>query len=213
MSVYKFRIMFEEDENIYRDVEVRPKQTFSEFEELIMTAWGLPTEGKGQFFVSNDRMQKLKRIDQKTPVKRGDSQYLPMIIHYVEDPHQKFLYEYSGKQDLSFFIELSAIGVEKPGIDYPRILKTAGPSPVKKEDLYKHMSASSLATNTTEGLDEDDSQLLRGFGTEGEENTVSSATSDGDDDELNLSDDEEETGDEGESDFDQFSGGDDDERY
>lgn len=195
MSVYKFRVMYEEDENIFRDIEVRPNQSFAEFEDLLITAWGLPAEGKGHFFVSNDRLQKVKSFDHRKPIKKGESQYMPMILNYVDNPHQKFLYEYTGRQDLSFYIELVIIGYEKPGTDYPRIVKSSGPSPVKKEDMYKHIGATSLSAGATEGLDEDDSQLLKGFGTEGDDIVTGAAASD-EDDSLDLADDEEETEDE-----------------
>ena len=89
MSVYKFRVMYEEDENIFRDIEVRPNQSFADFEDLLITAWGLPSEGKGHFFVSNDRMQKVKSFDHRKPIQKGDSQYMPMILNYVDNPHQK----------------------------------------------------------------------------------------------------------------------------
>ena len=190
MSVYKFRVMYEEDENIFRDIELRPNHSFAEFEDLLITAWGLPSDGKGSFFVSNDRMQKVKAFDHRKPIQKGDSQYMPMILNHVDNPHQKFLYEYSGRQDLTFYIELVIIGYEKPGADYPRVVKSSGPSPVKKEDMYKHIGATSLSAGATEGLDEDDSQLLKEFGTEGEDGVATAASDD--DDTLDLDDEESE---------------------
>lgn len=213
MSVYKFRVMYEEDENIFRDIEVRPNQSFADFEDLLITAWGLPAEGKGHFFTSNDRMQKVKAFDHRKPIQKGESQYLPMILNYVDNPHQKFLYEYHGRQDLSFYIELVIIGYEKPGLDYPRIAKSSGPSPVKKEDMYKHIGATSLSSGASEGLDEDDSQLLKGFGTEGDDIVGGAAAAD-EDDSLDLADDDEEetedeaTDDDAEEGFSRLSGGD-----
>jgi hypothetical protein len=209
MSVYKFRVMYEEDENIFRDIEVRPNQSFAEFEDLLINSWGLPPEGKGHFFMSNDRLQKVRAIDHRKPITKGDSQYMPLILNYVEDPHQKFLYEYVGRQDLTFYVELVIIAYEKPGVEYPRIVKSSGPSPVKKEDMYKHIGATSMTAGATEGLDEDDSQLLKGFGTEGEEGLGSAAVATEDGDEtLDIADDEEEevAGDDEESGFAGFTG-------
>ena len=215
MSVYKFRVMYEEDENIFRDIEIRPNQSFVELEELLVTAWNLPQDGTGRFHQSNDRAQKVRAFDHRKPIKKGDSAFMPLILQYVEDPHQKFLYEFSGKlQELTFFMELLVIAYEKPGVDYPRVVKSSGPSPVKKEDLYKHIGATSLTASETEGLDDDDSQLLKGFGLEGESNIAGAAD---DDDKLDLADDEEETEDEAddeseESEFDRFAGSDDEDR-
>jgi hypothetical protein len=152
----------------------------------------------------------VKSFDHRKPVKKGDSQYMPMILNYVDNPHQKFLYEYVGRQELTFYIELVIISYEKPGMDYPRIVKSSGPSPVKKEDMYKHIGATTLSAGVTEGLDDDDSQLLKGFGTEGDD--IGGAAASDEDDTLDLGDDDEEeetTSDEDgndESEFDRFSG-------
>jgi hypothetical protein len=111
-------------------------------------------------------------------------------------------------------MELLVIAYEKPGVDYPRVVKSSGPSPVKKEDMYKHIGATTLTASETEGLDEDDSQLLKGFGLEGESNIAGAAD---DDDKLDLAEDEDtddaDAADESEeSEFDRFAGSDDEER-
>jgi hypothetical protein len=172
MSVYKFKVMYDEDENIYREIEVRPNNSFIELEEIIVTAWGLPAENTGKFFLSNDRGQKLRTFNHKKPVKTGESAFYPMIINFVEDPHQIFIYESSGKQELGFIIELVIIANEKPERTYPFLGKSNGPSPVKKEDVYKHIAATSIKDDEVEGIDaEDESKLLKEFGSEGEDFT------------------------------------------
>jgi hypothetical protein len=208
MSIYKFKVMYDEDENIYREIEVRPSNSFMELEESIISAWGLPTENTGKFYVSNDRGQKLKTFNHKKPVKTGESAYYPMILNFVEDPHQVFIYESTGKQELGFILELLIIANEKPEKSYPYVVKSYGPSPVKKEDIYKHIAANSLKDDEEEGIDEEDeSKLLKEFSSEGEEDVEGVVKEDkvdetgdaAEEDEFAAGDDEEEA--EGEESF------------
>ena len=204
MSIYKMRVMFEDDENINRDIELRPSDSFVVFEENIIQAWGLPKDNKGAFYISNDRAQKVKSINHTKKLKTGESFIYAMISHYVEYPHQKFIYESFGKQDLVFLIELIIIGNEKPGTTYPRISKSNGPSPVKKEDVYKHISATAIPIEADEALDDDeDRKLIASFGTEGEdEEKPNDDLGLGDDEEVQNSDEEEtESSDDSEEEF------------
>ncbi|MCY7361535.1 MAG: hypothetical protein LH629_05625 [Ignavibacteria bacterium] len=204
MSIYKLKVMFEDDENINRDIELRPSDSFVAFEEVIIQAWALPKENKGTFTVSNDKWQKLKVIKHAKMQKTGESFIYPMILQYVDDPHQKFIYESTGKQELTFNIELVIIGSEKPKTEYPRLAKSNGPSPVKKEDVYKHISANAIDEEEVVAIDEEeDRKTIAGFGTEGDDDDTADVLKvDGEDEEEKSEDIEEE---EAESD-DDFSG-------
>jgi hypothetical protein len=169
MALYKFRVMFEEDENIFRDIEIKPSQSFIDFEAAIIKAWGLPAEAETSFYESNDRAQKVKSIPYRKTFKKDGKELHPVLLMFVNNPHQKFLYLHEGKQELTFFIELIQIGTEKAGVEYPQIVKSNGPSPVKKEDTYKHIKTLAMETEEAEGIDEDDEARLKDMGFEGEE--------------------------------------------
>ncbi len=191
MATYKFRVMYEEDDNLFRDIEIKSSQNFIEFEEAIIKAWGLPPEAETSFYESNDRAQKVKQINYRKSFKKDGALSYPVIMMFVNNPHQKFLYHHEGKQELIFFIELIQIGQEKSGTDYPLMIKTNGPSPVRKEDIYKHIKAHAIEVEESEGIDEDDEARMKDMGFEGEDD-VHQATDESDDETIDENEEQEE---------------------
>lgn len=150
MSVLKFRVIFEEDDSIHRDVEIKPVQTFENLETVIMLSYNIPAGGGGVFFMSNDSWQKLRQIypPLQTPPKeekktRGKAKAVKgaPLVTFIDDPHQHFIYEFSGKQDFTFLVQLVSLGgTEKPDVMYPVQVKAQGPSPFKKEEMAVHLA-------------------------------------------------------------------------
>ncbi|GDX51097.1 hypothetical protein LBMAG27_01440 [Bacteroidota bacterium] len=172
MSVYKFRVAFEEDENIYRDIEIQPSQTMKELNAIISSAFALPEKSSCRMFRSNDNWHKQDEMDlNPKAIKKGKNVLMPMIIHFIDDPHQRFLYEFeTPKQSFSLLIELISINtVAKAGETYPKVLKSVGPSPVKKEDLMAHLSKKVVEDDElVYGVDKEEDDI-EGMGQEGEE--------------------------------------------
>lgn len=168
MSVLKFRVMFEEDDTIYRDVEIKPVQTFENLEAVIMVSFNIPAGGGGIFFMSNDSWQKQRQIypslqtpqkeEKKTRARAKAIKGAPLVT-FIDDPHQHFIYEFSGKQDFTFLIELVSLGgTEKPDVMYPVQVKAQGPSPFKKEEMAVHLAKnrSEILSIEEEDLEADD---------------------------------------------------------
>lgn len=183
MSVYKFRVAYEEDENIFRDIEIQPAQTLYELNDIIKSGFNLPDKSERRLFRSNDNWHKLNELDMSPKaVKKGKNVMMPMLISYIDDPHQRFLYEFeTAKQSFSLLIELLNISsVEKAGESYPKVVKSAGPSPVKKEDLMAHLSRKVEVVDEELGVDAED-DALEGMGEEGEEGGAEETADDADD--------------------------------
>jgi len=90
------------------------------------------------------------------------------IGNYVDDPHQKFVIEFKGKHEFIFHIELiSLMGNAVKGDEYPKLVKSVGPSPFKKDDLLKHLDKKGKHTEEY-GVDGEDDDM-DGMGNEGEE--------------------------------------------
>src|SRR5215831_5288333 len=108
MALYKFRVMYEEDETIFRDIEIKPSNTLFDFESTIISAYNLPSNYTGIFFKSNDNWQRLKEMnagakpEEKKAKTKAKAQSLPILVTFIDDPHQKFIYEYKGNQEFVF---------------------------------------------------------------------------------------------------------------
>jgi hypothetical protein len=149
MNIYKFRASYEDDDSIFRDIEIKPSQTINDLESIIISSYNLPASATGNFYKSNDNWQRLKQLNiapvpqlKKGKAKaKGNANSIPVLVAFIDDPHQKLIYEYKGTQEFTFLIELiSLTGSEKSNMMYPASVKQQGPSPFKKEELVAHFS-------------------------------------------------------------------------
>jgi hypothetical protein len=134
MAVYRFKISFEDYEDIYREIEVNSSQSFAEFYSAILTSIGFENHGSASFYMSNDSWKKgteISTTDKKDKsgkaVARADK---ALFKNYIADPHQKIYLLIESESNWAFHIELIKI---LPAADlkttYPHIRKTIGEAP------------------------------------------------------------------------------------
>ncbi|HXB12364.1 MAG TPA: hypothetical protein VNZ45_10280 [Bacteroidia bacterium] len=133
MSVYRFKVYFEDDENVFREIEIKAAQTFEDLHRAIQKAINFDDAHPASFFISNDTWRKGKEIkllrDKKSEVKKELWMHEAKIAPFVEDPHQKVIYEFD-PQNASWiiFLELMKILPDAP-VSYPRVNKSVGNPP------------------------------------------------------------------------------------
>ncbi|MBO9732052.1 MAG: hypothetical protein J7623_25645 [Chitinophaga sp.] len=172
MPVLKFRVYWEEDESVYRDIAIKPNQTFLVFHQAILQAFEFDSKHKATFFRSNDNWQRGREIILEADNQPRKAEPLLMadtaIGAAVKDPNQKFIYLYDFAKNWSFLVEL--IGVSKDEnskIVYPACVRKEGlaPSQYGTKGLVgdKLVEMEEKYDLNKEGMDAD------GFGEEGEE--------------------------------------------
>ena len=134
MAILKFRIYFEEDESIYRDVAIRHTQTFLELHESILRAYEFDNKHKATFFRSNDHWQRGREISPEKYDKEYKAPPLMMeetsIGSEIRDPNQKFVYLYDFNKNWTFLIELINVSKEEnPRLSYPSLMRSEGIAP------------------------------------------------------------------------------------
>ena len=134
MAVLKFRIYYEEDESVYRDVAVRHTQTFFHLHQVILRAYEFDNKHQATFYRSNDHWQRGREIS----LEKYDRTYKvePLIMNAttigseIRDPNQKFIYVYDFTKNWSWLVELINVSKEENGkLDYPAVIKTEGIAP------------------------------------------------------------------------------------
>jgi hypothetical protein len=134
MAVLKFRVYFEEDDSIYRDVAVRHTQSFLQLHQVILKAYEFDNKHQATFFRSNDHWQRGREIS----LEKYDRPYKvdPLLMEAtpigseIRDPNQKFIYVYDFVKNWSFLVELINVSKEEGGKgDYPAVIKAEGIAP------------------------------------------------------------------------------------
>lgn len=133
MAVYKFRVSFEDYDDISRDIEIRSGQTFADFHKAIHQSIGFDGNASSSFYMSNDFWHKGKEITLLESARKSDKVSLmeeAVLKNFIVDPHQKIYYIFNLDKPWTFQIELIKITInEDPKINYPLCVKTLGEAP------------------------------------------------------------------------------------
>src|ERR1700743_1643223 len=119
MAILKFRVYFEEDDSIYRDVVVRHTQFFLQLHQIILKAYEFDSKHQATFYRSNDHWQRGREISLEKYDKPYKAEPLLMadtpIRSEIYDPNQKFIYVYDFVKYGSFLVELLIDSKETSG--------------------------------------------------------------------------------------------------
>ncbi len=134
MAVYRFKVVFEDYDDVVREIEIQSKQTFEDFHRIIQQSTGYNAEVSSSFYVSNDFWIKGDEIAFMPSAKKTDRGVALMdkskLSNFIDDPHQKFYYTYNFDRPYDFHIELMKILLDDvTATAYPRIVKSVGDAP------------------------------------------------------------------------------------
>jgi hypothetical protein len=141
MAVYRFKVTFEDNEEVYREIEIKSTQHFEDFHNAIVQSIGFDNLHTASFYISDDYWRKgdeitLRPLDEDDTDMRKRKGLAPKkqmnkckVATVIDDPHQKFVYVYDLKTGWTFLVELMKIVADDPKASYPRCTKTAGESP------------------------------------------------------------------------------------
>lgn len=152
MAVYKFKIVIEDNEDIYREIEILSGQTFEDFHNAIQDAFKFDKKHAASFFVSDDYWRKDQEITlnkedlalDSEEIRKGVAEKKLMsatkIAKYIDNPRQRFVYVFDPVAKWTFCIELMKILPDNPKGNYPACVKSIGTAPKQ----YKSTAAPKL---------------------------------------------------------------------
>ncbi len=134
MAVYRFKVSFEDYDDVVREVEIQSKQTFEDLHRIIQQSTGYNPEASSSFYVSNDHWIKSDEIAFMPSAKKIDRGVALMenskLSSFIDDPHQKFYYTYNFDRPYDFHVELIKILLDDTtGKVYPQIVRSVGDAP------------------------------------------------------------------------------------
>lgn len=134
MAILKFRIYFEEDDSVYRDIAIKHTQSFNELHLAILKGYEFDSKHQATFYRSNDNWQRGREIT----LDKYDRNYkvAPLLMKdttigsEIKDPNQKFVYVYDFTRNWSFQVELINVSKEESSkMEYPSVVKKEGIGP------------------------------------------------------------------------------------
>jgi len=171
MAFLKFRIYWEEDDAIYRDVVVKHTQNFTELNDIILKAFEFDQKHDATFFRSNDIWKRGREISKAVYEKEYIAPPLLMeettIGSEIIDTNQHFIFLYDFVKSWTFLIELIQViknADADMSLEYPIVSRIEGVGPMQ-------YGTKGLLGKTFADIEEkyDLSEAKEGFGEEGED--------------------------------------------
>lgn len=132
MAVYRFRVSFEDYDDVVREIDVKSNQTFKDLHFAIHKSIGYDPEKPSSFYVSNDhwiKNEEIAYLPNQKKIERGVSvMENAKLSAFIDDPHQKFYYIYNFDKPFDFHVELIKI-LENDNKEYPAVFKSIGEPP------------------------------------------------------------------------------------
>jgi hypothetical protein len=179
MAILKFRIYWEDDDSIYRDVVIKHTQNFADLHLAILKSFEFDNKHKATFYRSNDNWLRGREISLE---KYSDKVYKvdPLIMmeitmgSEIKDPNQKFIYVYDFNKFWTFMVELINVDKEEnKKLMYPVCVRTEGIAP--SQYGTKGLIDKRLA-EVEEKYDLNAAAMLEGFSEEDEDGNAAEST-------------------------------------
>ena len=135
MAIYKFRLLLEDYDDFFRDIEIKSSQTFEDFHKIIIETLGFSGQELSSFYICDHLWRKGKEIALMDMTEDGNIETMnkAIIANYIEDPHQRMIYVYDFLDMWTAYIELvKIIPSETKGVKYPCVVKSLGVPPKLK---------------------------------------------------------------------------------
>lgn len=134
MAIYRFKISFEDYDEVSREIDIKTNQTFEDLHRAIHRSTGYNADKSSSFYVSTDNWIKgdeIAILPNERKVKNGVAlMENSKLSNFIEDPHQKFYYIYDFERPFEFHVVLIKIILENdPNIQYPFVVKSTGEAP------------------------------------------------------------------------------------
>ncbi len=181
MAILKFRIAWEEDDAIYRDVMVKHTQHFTDLHQIILKAFEFDEKHDATFFRSNEKWQRGREISKAVYEKNYVVPPLMMdevlIGTEIINTNQQFVYLYDFAKSWTFLIQLIQVIKNADAdmeLNYPMVSRIEGVGPMQ------YGTKGLLGPNFTDIEEKYDlTEAQDGFGEEGEDAHASDLEGDG----------------------------------
>lgn len=140
--VYRFKVWFENNDEVIRWIDIKPSQTFLVFHNAIQDAIGFDKKELASFYISDSKWKRLFEIMLEDMTDGDDNEdALPVVTmnqaklrDYINDPHQRFIYVTDYLANWTLLIELLSIEESSKDLIYPRLFRSEGKAPRQRED-------------------------------------------------------------------------------
>ena len=130
--IYRFRIILDTHEDVFRDIEIEKNGSFEDFHNAITQAFGFGGQEMASFYTSNELWEQNEEIalfdmsEEESPVRVMSETILEDI---VSERETRLIYIYDFLNMWTFLVELADIVESEVGMIYPNLMFAHGEIP------------------------------------------------------------------------------------
>ncbi|MFO7720418.1 MAG: hypothetical protein R6W85_08255 [Gillisia sp.] len=135
--IYRFRIILDTNEDVFRDIEIEEEATLEDFHNAIINAFGFDGNEMASFYLSDGDWNQGEEISQFDLSDGGEAIRLmneTTLDSVVSESETKLIYVYDFLSMWTFLIELAEIAEPEAGRDYPNLMFVHGQIPLEAPD-------------------------------------------------------------------------------
>lgn len=130
--IYRFRIILDTEEDVFRDIEIEQEATLEQFHNVITQSFGFDGTEMASFYISDDEWNQGEEIS-LFDMNEGDQPVRLMqetrLIDVVHEASPKLIYIYDFLSMWTFLVELAEIAEYENGREYPNVMFVHGQLP------------------------------------------------------------------------------------
>jgi hypothetical protein len=128
MLVYRFNVVFEDEAEVLRVIDIKANQSFIDLHQAIQNAIGFDGSKPASFYMSSDHWRKGREISLEE--KEGAAlMETAKLNNYIADPHQKIVYISDYEEEWTLRLSLMRILQSESDKTYPLLFKSIGEAP------------------------------------------------------------------------------------
>jgi hypothetical protein len=154
MNVFKFRVVLDVEEDVFRDIEIPTDYTFENFYEAIINAFEFKGGVMSSFYISNNNWDKGEEITLLDMSENGNGKTMSKCVlnDYVEEENQKLILVYDFMRMWCFYIELVEELIAPKNATFPKISMKFGDAPAEESRELTDFDFAGLDTNSDEDI-------------------------------------------------------------
>lgn len=135
--IYRFRVILDTEEDVFRDIEIEHDATLEQFHNVINQSFGFDGMEMASFYISDEQWEQGEEISQfdmgdgNQPVRLMDE---TTLLEVVDEKAPRLIYIYDFLSMWTFLVELAEIADYESGREYPNIMFVHGQIPDEAPD-------------------------------------------------------------------------------
>lgn len=154
--VYRFRVILDAEEDVFRDIEILQDSTLEDLHNSIVQSFGFDGTEMASFYLSDEdwnQGEEISQFDMGGEVRLMNETSLESIL---DEKNRKIIYVYDFLNMWTFLIELGEIAEIEEGRDYPNLMFVHGQLPDSAPDKEFVAEDDETAGEFDDDLDIDD---------------------------------------------------------